>query len=126
MIYLASPYTHEDKTLRRKRYQQALHLCATLIKNHVPIYSPIVHFHNIAELFNLPPNFEFWKDHNENMILRSNGIWVYTMEGWLTSKGVQHEISFAKENNITIAYIKLDPDGQNFRLAPSFLETPNG
>ena len=48
MIYVASPYTHEDPAVREERYLAALRYTAKLLANKRWCFSPIVHCHDLA------------------------------------------------------------------------------
>lgn len=45
VIYLASPYTDEDKTVMENRYQLAIDGCAKIMRMGLCPISPIVHSH---------------------------------------------------------------------------------
>jgi hypothetical protein len=105
MIYLASPYTSDSPTTMERRFRQAAAATAALINRGKIIYSPILHFHPLAELYDLPKNFDFWREVNLNMLSLASELWVLTIEGWRESHGVQAEIAFAHERSIPVNYI---------------------
>lgn len=95
MIYLASPFSHPQLEVQHGRYEQVLEATAFLIRNHYVVYSPIVHNYHIASKFNLPGDFDFWKAYDLEMINRSDQVYVLTLDGWISSVGVQSEIKYA-------------------------------
>lgn len=104
MIYLASPYsgTRDEESIR---YFQAMKATARLLKSGIIVYSPIVHCHNMAIMYKLPKDFKFWQWYNEAMIEVAEGLCVLKLKGWEESKGVAHEIEYAKSLKYIIDYI---------------------
>lgn len=106
MIYIASPYSHENSNVRHHRYDQVLAYCAHLINENKLVYSPIVHNHPIAEKFELPKGFDFWQQYDYQMVALSKELHVYMIDGWDISKGVDLEVKRALELNIPVFYIE--------------------
>ncbi len=102
MIYLASPYTHKDKATEEGRYHAAMAACASYAENGEHVYSPIVHWHNIANLYDLPTDAKFWHDHNMHMLAKADSLHILNIDGYLRSKGIQAEISEAKRLGIPV------------------------
>jgi hypothetical protein len=51
MIYLASPYSHPDELVQEARYKAARNYVHwSLLYLEDTVYSPIVHYHTLAEL----------------------------------------------------------------------------
>jgi hypothetical protein len=88
---------------------------ASKLKSGEFVYSPIVHCHNMAEIYDIPTGFEFWKNYNEAMILSAKGLLVYAIPGWRTSIGVTAEIAVAKRNSLPILYVP-DHEGEGLGL----------
>jgi len=95
MIYLASPYSHPDPLIRKTRFLLAEEFVANNFPKH--IYSPIVHYHEMALKFNLESDFQNWKQINFDMIRRADAFWILDIDGWYESKGVTAEGDFARE-----------------------------
>lgn len=108
MIYLAQPYTHPDPAVRAKRYDAALHVTADYTKLGFLIYSPIVHYHNVALRHNLPSDFHFWRVLNFSALARCNEIWILPLTDWEKSLGLKAEIREAIRLNIPATYLKED------------------
>lgn len=104
MIYLASPYSHPDKDVQNARYEQALTAVAYFAQSGLTIYSPIVHWHQVAASHDLPTQFEFWADQNKSMLQKANQLIVLNIEGWESSKGVKQEMTWAEKLNIPISF----------------------
>ena len=105
MIYLASPHYDPDEVVRELRYEQAMKATARLLCEGKWVYSPIVHYHEIARKHGLPNGFSFWKEYDEHMLGLAEAMYVLRLEGWNTSRGIASEIGFATKNQIPIYYI---------------------
>lgn len=97
MIYLAQPYSHPSRQVRLARYKIGEFMTWRGISVGEIIFAPIVHFHKLAENFNLPGEFEFWKTLDEGFLKFAYKIRVLELPGHRESKGLQHEIEFAKK-----------------------------
>ena len=104
MIYLASPYTHNDPKVEEARYQFACLATGRLIKEGQHVYSPIAHSRAIAQQTDLPTDFGFWAAYDTDMISKCDEVVVLTLNGWKESKGVQAEINIARALNKPIRY----------------------
>lgn len=106
LVYLASPYTHDDKTVVKERYMRAAKKAAELITQGELIFSPIAMAHPMATYGKLPGNWEFWEKFDKAFISCCHKLIVYRLSGWETSKGVQAEIKIAQEMGIPVEYIE--------------------
>ena len=112
IIYLASPYTAKTKELQEANYQAVLRLCGKLLAKRNNVWSPIVHCHTMAVLYNLPTDFKFWQEYNHDFIRRCDAVWVACIPYWQNSKGVADEIEFANYLNLPIKYVQVLFDGE--------------
>lgn len=104
LIYLASPYTHNDEAVREHRAQQAAKAAAALFNQGHHVFAPIPHGHAIAE-HGLPVEIEFWEAYCKNMLDRCDLMLVLQIEGWTTSKGISIEAShMAKQGKVVMLY----------------------
>lgn len=106
MIYLASPYTHDDSEVREARYRAVSRVTVDLIKQGKFVYSPIAHSHPLLQFSNLPLEYDYWQKLCEDAIACCDYLIVLKLPGWETSKGVQAEIKFATEMNMLIEYME--------------------
>lgn len=107
LIYLASPYTHPDPDVQEQRYAEIAKAAAQFIKQGHCVYSPIAHWHKIAELAiaaGNPITHDEFLHVDEQFILCCSEVWVVKLPGWGDSKGVMREIHFAIEKDIEIRY----------------------
>lgn len=100
VIYLASPYTHKNESVRAERYRIAAQATTLLLKDGKHCYSPIVHCHQIAIDYKLPPDFNFWMEYNYAMLSRCTMLHILPLPDWEQSKGVAAERAFALERGI--------------------------
>jgi hypothetical protein len=101
--YMAGPYSDSIE----ERYRQHLDAATILTRTKITIYSPIVHYHTMAQLYNMPTDAAFWNEHNRNMLLSSKGVILLCLSNWANSKGVRGELNLSKEKNIPVW--SLDP-----------------
>lgn len=103
LIYLASPYTHEDLSIVQERYEKAKEATATLIKRGFIVFSPIIHSHRLDS--SLPTTWDFWKTQDEEFIKKCDELWVLMLPGYNVSKGITAEILIARELKKPILYV---------------------
>lgn len=107
-IYIASPYSHEDKDVRDRRVRQASRYAAILFERGLACYSPIAHWAPIADMFELGHGIDkFWKQ-DEALLANARCLHVLQLPGWDVSVGVKTEIDYAKDNGIPIIHIETD------------------
>jgi len=102
LIYIGSPYTHPDKDVMQLRYEQVLDVTADLLNQGFHVISPIVHCHPLSVKHKMMPDFEFWKRYNFALLSKCSVLLIIPIDGWKESIGLQAEVIFAKENNISI------------------------
>ena len=107
MIYLASPYSHPDLQVMEFRYEQACLMTGKLMKEGRVVYSPIVHNHPVAIRTSLPKGWEFWQKFDLELLGLASQLYVFTLDGWLTSTGVKAEVERARELSLVIKYVTL-------------------
>lgn len=106
MIYLATPYSHHDRTVVQYRVDRVTAYAATLHSMGVLVYSPVTHGHQLANVEpTIKTDAESWIAHNLYMLKRCNQLLVlgYPREIGI-SQGCQTEIKFAQENDIPVTY----------------------
>ena len=122
MIYLASPYSSgnlvegkgkftADEALEKamqERYEDAEQVVAILTRQQIVVYSPIVHYHNLAKKYKLQKELKFWLRIDFHMIQLSSLLLVLQLEGWKYSKGVENEVREARRLDKNVRYILLE------------------
>ncbi len=106
LIYLASPYSHPEDSVRHENYLIVTKIAADLVsRGHVAI-SPITYGHMLLEHAKMPTDWEFWENFCITLLEKCEKIIVCNnMVGWDKSRGVAAEIEFAKNNGIEIEYL---------------------
>jgi Domain of unknown function (DUF1937) len=104
-VYIASPYSHPDKAVRQKRYDAVASYVANGLLQRRVLYSPIVHHHYLATVYNMPNDWGFWRYVDGNMLCAAASMEVVCLDGWDTSIGVQAEIGIAMGRGLPIKFI---------------------
>ncbi|MEQ8785112.1 MAG: DUF1937 family protein [Pirellulaceae bacterium] len=120
MIYLASPYTHNNPAVRRRRFEQACQATASLLRAGISTFSPVVHSHPVTK-FGLPSTWEFWSRLDREFLARSDVLAVLTLPGWRDSVGVTAEIEMARSMGLPVVYVAPD-EFESGSDAPSLAE----
>lgn len=95
-LYLASPYSGSPEE-RQSRFEAVCEAAARLLNDRIWVYSPIAHCHSIADIANLPFDYEFWQHYNRAMIEASQGLAWMMLDGWRQSKGLAAERAYARK-----------------------------
>ena len=101
-VYVASPYTHESKSISTQRFEAVVEYQAYLYNNRVAHFGPICQGHTVHVRHDLPKTFEFWMDMDLPILLGAREVRILALDGWQESKGTLREIEVAKENDIPI------------------------
>ena len=96
MFFLSGPYSHPNGAVRYARFKVMQEATAILALEGINVYSPIVHWHETADEYDLPTDAHWWRKMNFDSLNRSDGMYVLTMPGWDDSDGVQMELGWAK------------------------------
>lgn len=111
LIYLASPYSHDDPNVIERRVRQVQAAAARLIELGHLIFSPIVHSHPIADIVTFAPvntadALSGWMEYDRAMIDKADELWVLELDGWAISRGVEAEMNHALNTGKTIRHIE--------------------
>lgn len=104
-IYLAVPYSHNDEKIRLERFEKVNKMAGDLMKRGYIVFSPISHSHPIAVQNDLSLNFNFWEKFDKSFIEWCDEMFILTLDGWSSSKGVLAESQIAGMLNKPITYI---------------------
>ena len=95
LIYLASPYSHADASVRDNRFTAVCRVASGLLSKGFLVHSPIAHSHPIATVGELSGHWEQWKALDLRMLDCCDELWVVDMDGWMQSVGIHEETSYA-------------------------------
>lgn len=101
LVYLASPYTHDDPAVRQARYEAVCRAAAEIVRGGQAVFSPIAHSHALCQ-HGLPLDWPFWRDIDLTLLRRCDVLWVLATEGWAESVGVRAEIDAAREHGLPV------------------------
>lgn len=107
MIYLASPYSHEQASVRHRRFLDARDFTYAHLSRGVPLFSPIVYGHQFSADYQMGTAHEDWLSLNVSMLNAAEMMWVLCLEGWEQSRGVAHEIDHMIAQGKTVYYKKM-------------------
>lgn len=107
MIYVASPYTHPDESVRNARFRAVCRTAAQLMRQGHVVFAPIVHGHPLVE-HGLPVEWPFWERFDREHLRRCDELVVLMLDGWRESVGVAAEIRSAEELGKPIRYLAID------------------
>jgi hypothetical protein len=103
MIYLASPYSHPDQSVREQRFFAACDAATALMGAGHIVYSPVVHGHPLVQS-GLPGDWSFWERHARWHLERCDEVVVLMLDAWDQSNGVLAEIEIAGELGKVVWY----------------------
>jgi len=105
LIYIGSPYSHPDDSIRESNYQKVSALAAHLCSKGDVCFSPITYGHTLIGFKSMPTDWAFWKNFCISFLSVCEELIVYKMTGWEDSKGLGEEISFARDTGIKVTYM---------------------
>lgn len=105
LIYLASPYSHPDKSVREERYRKAFEATMLLLQQGYLVYSPIVYTHPLATLGDFPLGFAAWKALDLRMLDACDTFWILPLGGYSESVGIKEETDYAVETGKSVAFV---------------------
>lgn len=108
MIYIASPYssTHRNaRLIMERRFRAACAACEFYRRKGENVYSPIVHWHTVAELFAGPRDHSGYSHCHEEMIFLSREFRILMLDGWEDSEGIKWELARARYWSRPVTYI---------------------
>ena len=101
--YLANPYRGTEAQQRDRAHAAAL-ASAALLRNHVPVYSPIVHNRTIELVGNFTEEETntLFLPFDLKMLPAAAGLILLQLEGWEKSYGVGKELELCQAQNIPV------------------------
>jgi len=109
VIYLASPYSHENLIVLNDRVLSAASVGGKLMRTTGHVFMvPVPHSHMIGEMLNNSLDHQFWLKQCFGLLERCDEIWIVTLNGWKESVGINLEIEYAKSLGIPIRTIDTD------------------
>lgn len=100
-LYLAQPYSGNEVW----NFQAGCRAVRELLDRGFAPYSPIVHNHTLAERFELPGSFSYWRGFDFAMIRQLEVFVILELPGWIESRGVAFETAFAQGARKQIVHV---------------------
>jgi hypothetical protein len=110
IIYVASPYTHDDPLVVDQRFMAVRDYVTTQLRAGALYFSPIVYTHELAKAASLPGDAAFWFEFNFRMLKVCDKVIILKLQGWEKSIGVASEIAYAKTHGKPLEYVKSEYD----------------
>jgi hypothetical protein len=104
-IYLATPYSHPDPTVREARFRVVNAVAAQLMRAGHHVFSPISHCHPIALAGELPTDWKYWEAYDRGFLEWADEMYIVAQEGWAESAGVRAEILLVRKLGKAIRYL---------------------
>jgi len=105
MIYLASPYTHNDEDIVLYRVDAVCKAAGYFMRQGLNIISPIAHCHSIAKVSELPTDYKYWHKYNHALINICTEYWILLLSGWQESTGIIGETAYADSISRVVKYV---------------------
>jgi len=112
LVYLASPYSHQNPEIESKRYHAVMRAAVRMLGEGVPVFAPIVYSHPMVPYANFIWDgegenglFDKRSDFDYRMIDACDVLCVLMLDGWEESVGVSAEIEYAQKAGKFIEYI---------------------
>lgn len=114
LVYLATPYTHDDMEVRQERFEVVTKMAGEFFKRGTFVFSPISHCHPVKILCDMiGTDWHTWQEYDEYMISLCDELYVMMVPGWQASIGVTAEIEFATKIGKPVKFITLLGDVLN-------------
>ena len=107
-IYLASPYSGTDFG-QELRYEHVKLAVKFAIEEHLAVYSPILHSHDLTKTYQLPGDAAYWELVNSGFINNCSELWVLMLPGWEESRGIELELQYARLLEKPVRFVYLPP-----------------
>jgi hypothetical protein len=101
-IYLASPYTSDDKFVQIARYRAALRASAELMKHGEIVFCPVAYGHSVEDKLRQNFPWDYWLRWSKAMLAPAKSLYILTLPGWESSKGLAAEVRMAHDLEIPI------------------------
>ena len=100
--YLASPYWHPNRKVRRARARAAEAAATELMGRNMAAFSPVVYSSTIQERNGFSPP-EGWYRFDLDFLAVAGGLTVLEIPGWELSRGILVEVGFARALELPVS-----------------------
>lgn len=113
-VYLASPYSHKLESVRDLRAGLVTDMAIQITKEGVPVYSPIMMWHEPAvglqhngHDFSKGSDSLNWWFSDQAFITACDEFWLALIDGWESSEGMRREMELAIKLGKEIRHVAL-------------------
>lgn len=103
MIYLASPYSHEEPRVVEDRVEAVRRCVLSLLRRGDIVFSPIAYSHQFAA--SMGGDWDSWSKFDRALIDAARELWVLMLPGWSVSVGVKAEVDYAVQTGKPVRYL---------------------
>ncbi len=104
--YIATPYTNYPHGHAAAAYDAA-RATAALMRRGICALSPIAHSHAVGTVGNLSlVDGDFWQHQDAPLVEAASACVVVMLDGWVTSRGVQHEIAAFRAAGKPVVFVE--------------------
>lgn len=111
IVYVASPYSTPNNTIREHRFRAACCYCAHLVAEGKTVFSPIVHSHPICEFGGAANDHEVWMRQDLDLAPIADCLHVLRLPGWRESRGVAEEITWFEQRGRPVMHVQPTASG---------------
>jgi hypothetical protein len=97
MIYLATPYYHENPKMMVRRFDNVTKAAAWLCEQGHSVYSPITHGHLIDRASTEGIDLEVWKECERTIMPICSELLILLLHQWEKSDGIKREKKLARK-----------------------------
>lgn len=108
LIFISSPYSHQDQDVIEQNYIKVAKFVSKLTTQGITAISPIAYGHTLLKFNNMANDWKTWEDFCLEFLDKADELWVYKMPGWNHSRGVAEEIEYAIKKGKTVKYIEYE------------------
>lgn len=105
MIYIASPYSHDSRTVEHDRFVEVARYASHLMAEGKSCISPVAYGYALTVHGTTPGDWNTWQSACERFLIICDRVNVLMLDGWNTSTGVLAEIALAKTDQLDISFI---------------------
>lgn len=109
-VYIASPYSHPEASVRQERHVAACKKAAQYAAKGIPHFSPIAQSHPVADHMDEKSrmDFDLWMKLDLPLLRMASELHVLCIDGWRQSRGVTREIEYADQLGIPVKHVYMD------------------
>ena len=93
LFYVMSPYSGTRTEMFSRHFDTSV-AATRLVREGIPLLSPILHWHFAAQTHGLPKDAEYWMAYNKRLFASADAGILLMLPGWRESKGIREELEW--------------------------------